>query len=273
MKKLHQQNIVFFYSSTGEFSHDPFVSEHWLVFIVSGFSEVFSPEGVISHPAGTLGLVRKNQLVKTIKKADGEKPFKSVSVCIDQQTLKRFSATYDVKADEIYSGEPNVQIENDEFMKAYFNSLMPYFSQPDKLTPALAQIKTAEVIEMLLHKPSLKNFLFDFSEPHKIDLEAYMNRHFTYNVPMSHFAKLTGRSISSFKRDFTKTFDTTPEKWLQKRRLEMAYFLISQKDRKPTDVYLDVGFENLSHFSTAFKKEFGINPSSVKLQEKYTFKL
>jgi AraC-like DNA-binding protein len=261
MRELVQQNIVLFSSKTGEFTHDPFVSEHWLVFIVSGFSEIFSPEGGISYPAGTLVLVRKNQLVKTVKKTDGEKPFMSISICIDQQTLKKFSAEYDIKADGVYSGEPNIRIENDAFMKAYFNSLMPYFSQPEKLTPILAQIKTAEIIEMLLQKPAIKNFLFDFSEPHKIDLEEYMNRYFSYNVPIAQFAQLTGRSISSFKRDFTKTFNATPERWLQKRRLEMAYFLIAQKDRKPSDVYLEVGFENLSHFSTAFKKEFGVNAS------------
>ena len=265
MRNLTKHNIVLFSSSTGEFSHDPFVSEHWLVFIVSGFSEVFSPEGVISHPPGTLGLVRKNQLVKTVKKADGEKPFKSISICIDYQTLKKFSDQYDVKADGVYLGEPNITIENDEFMKAYFNSLMPYFSQPEKLTPILAQIKTNEIIEILLQKPALKSFLFDFSEPHKIDLEAYMNRYFSYNVPITQFAQLTGRSISSFKRDFTKIFNATPEKWLQKRRLEMAYFLIAKKDRKPSDVYLEVGFENLSHFSTAFKREFGVNASSIYL--------
>ena len=74
MRELVQQNIVLFSSKTGEFTHDPFVSEHWLVFIVSGFSEIFSPEGGISYLAGTLVLVRKNQLVKTVKKTDGEKP-------------------------------------------------------------------------------------------------------------------------------------------------------------------------------------------------------
>ncbi|MBB5437701.1 AraC-like DNA-binding protein [Pedobacter sp. AK017] len=263
METKNQHNIILFSSLTGEFTHDPFVSEHWLVFIISGFSEVFSPEGVISHPPGTLALVRKNQLVKTVKKADGEKPFKSISICIDQQTLKNFSAEYDIKADGIYLGEPNLQIENDEFMKAYFNSLMPYFQQPDRLTSILAQTKTKELIEILLGNPALRNFLFDFSEPYKIDLEAYMNRYFSYNVPIPQFAKLTGRSISSFKRDFTKTFNATPERWLQKRRLEMAYFLISQKKKKPTEVYLEVGFENLSHFSTAFKREFGVNASFV----------
>lgn len=266
MQELMQHNIVLFSCSTDEFGHDPFVYEHWLVLIVSGKSELFSPEGVVSNPAGTLGLVRKNQLVKATKKADGEIPFRSISICIDQQTLKKFSAEYDIKSDGIYTGEPNIPIENDAFMQAYFNSLMPYFALPEKLTPTLAQIKTKEIIELLLRHSALKNFLFDFSEPHKIDLEAYMNRHFSYNVPIAQFAKLTGRSISSFKRDFAKVFRTTPEKWLQKRRLEMAYFLISQKNKKPSDVYLEVGFENLSHFSTVFKKEFGVNASVLQYQ-------
>ncbi len=263
MEELMHHNIVLFSCTNDESGHDPFVYEHWLVLIVSGRSELFSDGKTVSHHAGTLGLIRKNQLVKTTKKVDGERPFRSVSVCIDQQTLKKFSGEYGIEASGVYSGESNVLIENDVFMKAYFNSLMPYFDHPEKLTPVLAQVKTFEAIELLLRNPALKNFLFDFSEPHKIDLEAYMNRHFSYNVPVTQFAKLTGRSISSFKRDFAKIFDSSPEKWLQKRRLEQAYFLITKKNRKPSEVYLEVGFENLSHFSNAFKKEFGVNASRL----------
>lgn len=256
-----QPKIILFSCLNDEFRHDPFVYDHWLVLIISGKSEVYSHDGILSYPPGTLSLVRKNQLVKTTKRADGVNPFQSISICIDNQTLKKFSVEHNITANNIYTGEPNIQIKKDEFMEAYFNSLMPYFAQPEKLTPVLEQVKITEAIALLLRNPALKNFLFDFSEPHKIDLEWYMNRHFSYNVPISQFAKLTGRSISSFKRDFTKTFNATPEKWLQKRRLEMAHFLISQKNRKPSEVYLEVGFENLSHFSTAFKKEFGVNAS------------
>ena len=263
MQQPMQHNIVLFSCSNDELGHDPFVSEHWLVLIVQGKTEIFSDGGIVTHPAGTLGLIKKNQLVKTTKKVDGDNTFRSISICIDKQTLEKFSAEYDVKANRKYTGEPNVLLENDEFMKAYFNSLMPYFGQPEKLTPILAQVKTTEAIELLLRNPALKDFLFDFSEPHKIDIEAYMNRHFSYNVPLAQFAKLTGRSLSTFKRDFVKNFNTTPQKWLQKRKLEMAYFLISQKSRKPSDVYLEVGFENLSHFSAAFKKEFGLNASEL----------
>lgn len=90
-----------------------------------------------------------------------------------------------------------------------------------------------------------------------------MNRDFTYNVSISQFAYLTGRSLSTFKRDFSKLFGTSPEKWLQKKRLDLAHYLLTQKRQRPTDVYLEVGFENLSHFSTSFKKQFGINPVLV----------
>lgn len=261
MQKQINNNIILYSCKEDEMGHDPFISEHWLVLIVSGSSELFTGKGIVSHPAGTLGLIRKNQLVKATKKVDGEIPFASISICLNQQSLKKFSSDYNVEAEGIYTGEPNLPLDTDVFMKGYFDSLMPYFAQPDKLTPIVEHIKIIEAIELLLRNPVLKNFLFDFSEPYKIDLEAYMNRYFSYNVPLVQFAKLSGRSLSTFKRDFVKIFHTTPEKWLQKKKLEMAYFLISQKNRKPSEVYLEVGFENLSHFSRAFKKEFGVNAS------------
>jgi AraC family transcriptional regulator, exoenzyme S synthesis regulatory protein ExsA len=80
---------------------------------------------------------------------------------------------------------------------------------------------------------------------------------------LEQFAKLTGRSLSTFKRDFTKLYDTTPEKWLQKQKLEQAHFLITQKNKRPSEIYLEVGFESLAHFSTAFKKYFGQTPTEV----------
>ena len=75
------------------------------------------------------------------------------------------------------------------------------------------------------------------------------------------FAHYTGRSLSSFKKDFSLIFNNTPSRWIVKKRLEEAKFLMDKYGEKPADVYLKVGFKNLSHFSTAFKKEFGFPPS------------
>lgn len=82
-----------------------------------------------------------------------------------------------------------------------------------------------------------------------------------FNMPLEKFGYLTGRSLTTFKRDFQKAFGATPQKWLTEKRLELAYYQFVEKNRKPIDVYFEVGFENLSHFSFAFKKQYGYSPS------------
>ena len=75
------------------------------------------------------------------------------------------------------------------------------------------------------------------------------------------FGHMTGRSLTTFKRDFKKAFNTTPQKWLIEKRLALAHQQLERDGRKPIEVYLETGFENLSHFSFAFKKHFGYPPT------------
>lgn len=90
-----------------------------------------------------------------------------------------------------------------------------------------------------------------------------MLKNYQYNVPIENFAKLTARSLASFKRDFQKIFENSPRKWMKEKRLSEAYYLIEKKQQKPTDIYLDLGFENLSHFYSSFKEKFGVTPAMI----------
>lgn len=68
---------------------------------------------------------------------------------------------------------------------------------------------------------------------------------------------------SSFNRDFKKLFHTTSHKWLTDKRLELAHYHLVEKGKKPTEVYLEAGFEDLSHFSFVFKKKYGVSPGQL----------
>jgi AraC-like DNA-binding protein len=164
-----------------------------------------------------------------------------------------------------YTGQPNILIPVNDYLQAFFQSVIPYIRHPEeKITNALGMLKVKEAVYLLLNAmPQLKDFLFDFSEPYKMDLEKFMLGNFHYNVPIEKFALLTGRSLAGFKRDFQKIFDMAPRQWLQDRRLTEARHLIEKKNKKPSAIYLDLGFESLSHFSNSFKKKFGKAPSEL----------
>src|SRR5690606_27801355 len=104
--------------------------------------------------------------------------------------------------------------------------------------------------------PEIDNTIAHFEAPHKIDLEEFMEKNFMFNMPLEKFSYLSGRSLTTFKKDFLNIFNLTPQRWLTQKRLALAHYQLTVKQKKPTEVYLESGFENLSHFSYAFKKQY-----------------
>lgn len=247
-------------SSEGE----QFIPEHVLGFLLSGSSEIYVGGKSYLFKEGEYRFFRKNQLARYTKYPPSGGEYRSISIFMDQDTLREMSATLNLHASLPYTGESALRLAPDPLLKNYIDSITPYLDGIDDLNKALTTLKVKEAVMILLQThPALKDLLFDFSEPGKIDLESYMNEHYKFNVDLSRFAYLTGRSLATFKRDFEKIFHTSPKRWLMQKRLKEAYYLIKEKGKKTSDVYLEVGFEDLSHFSFAFKKAFGIAPSSV----------
>jgi len=132
----------------------------------------------------------------------------------------------------------------------------------------IASVKITEAISILRTiDKGIDNVLANFEEPGRIDLAGYMEKNFMFNLPLEKFGYLTGRSLTTFKRDFGSVFNTTPQRWLTQKRLELAPYQFVEKKKKPIDVCYEVGFENLSHFSYAFKKHFGYAPTDLARQQ------
>lgn len=149
-------------------------------------------------------------------------------------------------------------------LASLFASMTPYFNPDVKPRDNFMELKLQEgLMALLAIDERFVPTLFDFNEPWKIDILGFMEENFMYDLSIEEIAHYTGRSLATFKRDFRKISDMTPEKWLIKRRLDKAYDLLKEGGRKVVEVYSEVGFRNPSHFSTAFKKEFGIPPTAV----------
>jgi AraC-like DNA-binding protein len=93
-----------------------------------------------------------------------------------------------------------------------------------------------------------------------------MEANFCYNLALEEFARLSHRSLSTFKRDFRKHYNQSPGKWLLQKRLEYSAVLLKNPALNVSQVALDCGFEDLSHFSRAFKEKFGRSPANYRKQ-------
>ena len=243
-----------------------FVPEHTVSFQIDG--SLILNDGVREYPSakGSFRLIRRNQLLKFIKYPPENGDFKSISIYLDQETLREFSLEYGISAGPVKKQRSVIDIRKNSLLDVYMHSLVSYAEAGYLNNGALVKNKVHEGVLLLLQlHPELKDILFDFSEPHKIDLEAFMNQHFHFNVKLDRFAYLTGRSLATFKRDFEKIFDTSPRKWLQQKRLQEAHYLLAKKGKSPLDIYLDLGFEDLTHFSHAFKRQYGYAPKNTSL--------
>lgn len=241
-----------------------FMEHNTLILQVSGRFTLETASQKISMGRGEMLLIQKNQLGEITKTPlDGE-DYQTIVIILKEDMLRKIALEEQIEMGQKYRGASNILIPVNVFLNAYFQSVLPYVHHPEeKITDAVGMLKVKEAVYLLLNAmPELKKFLFDFSEPYKMDLEKFMRSNFHYNIPVEKFAQLTGRSLAGFKRDFQKIFGMAPRQWLLERRLEEARHLIEKKNKKPSAIYLDLGFESLSHFSHSFKKKFGKAPTA-----------
>lgn len=247
------------------FKSDIMFDQHMLVWFLSGETKIVQADATYFFKKGDIFLIPRNQLATIINYPKDGQPHKTVVMHLSVDRLRTFYSSKNVRSRPPQS--PRIySFSNHPLLESCLASLIPYFDMRD-IPEDIASIKITEAISILRTlDQGIDDVLANFEEPGKINLVEYMERNFMFNLPMEKFGYLTGRSLTTFKRDFKKAFSTTPQRWLTRKRLELAHYQLTEKRKKPLDVCYEVGFENLSHFSFAFKKQFGIAPSQLAEQ-------
>jgi len=243
--------------------------DHTLVYLYSG-QQVVEHDGqqTIIHP-GECAFIRRDHRILMYKNSLEEEIYKGISLTFKRGVLREFYNK--MNKNEI---PQNVEVPKDSFFRiearpditSLFQSLTPYFDSDVRPSDDIVNLKLQEGIYTLLNTNKLfYPILFDFTSTWKVDIIDFLNENYMYDLTMEEIASYTGRSLATFKRDFAKISDVTPQKWLINKRLQVAHEKLTNENMKVSDVYVDVGFKNLSHFYAAYKKQFGYSPAAKHL--------
>lgn len=268
MKYIFNYNNVFysfFYDGSSACTHRS--AEYAMNYVYSGEMMLDNGREQIHVGKGECVFIPRDHHITLHKRpCDGER-YCGIFLMFTRKFLRDVYARfehYQVPADTPKLAPEVVKLPRTPEIASLFASMTPYFDTSVKPQDDFMSLKLQEGLLALLHiDKRFAPMLFDFNEPWKIDILDFMNKNYMYEFSMEELAHYTGRSLATFKRDFKKVSDLTPEKWLIRKRLEVAYALMKEGGRRIADVYTRVGFKNQSHFSAAFKRQYGVSPTAV----------
>jgi len=95
-----------------------------------------------------------------------------------------------------------------------------------------------------------------------------MDRAYAEPLDVRAVAAVAHVSEAHFTLTSRATCGETPHRYLQRRRVERAMYLLAQTRRDITDICLEVGFASLGTFSRTFSEIVGESPSSFRAHAK-----
>ena len=240
--------------------------QHCLKYVYSG-ELILEENGVETRlHAGECVFIRRDHRLHITKHASADEPFKGVTMMFDRRFLREIFIRRQLDRGLPRTlprfGQSVLKLPVTPQLAGLFLSITPYIDSSAEPSADLMELKMREgLLALLEFDRRFYPTLFDFTEPWKIDLEEFMNENYMYDLTLADFANYTGRSLATFKRDFKRISDLTPQKWIMKKRLEKAHELITVEHKGVNESCYAVGFKNRSHFATAFKRYYGITPS------------
>lgn len=241
--------------------------EHTLIYVYSGELEIIeNGKKSVLHSGDCAFMRRDNRMILHKYIIDG-KPYRSVFLKFSREFLKEFYQTLnkrDIPTGAKRNKDSLVRFPGNRVdIRSLFESVRPYFDDEVKPSEEILKLKMIEGVYSILNTDeNLYASLFDFVDNWKIDIVDFLEHNYMNDLSMEEIAYYTGRSLATFKRDFKKISDLSPQKWLIRRRLEAAHKMITSGHKRVTEACFDAGFKNLSHFSKVYKAFYGVPPTA-----------
>ena len=133
-----------------------------------------------------------------------------------------------------------------------------------------ADLKVLELFLLQFHQMNTQKYQnYQYCKTHtdidKIHEVSELIIHDLQHTPsISELAKGVGMNEKKLCYGFKEVFGNTIFGYLYDYKMNLARQLLLHTDKSIGEIALQCGYEHLSHFSTAFKRKFGISPQGVR---------
>ncbi|MBK5721809.1 helix-turn-helix transcriptional regulator [Dysgonomonas sp. Marseille-P4677] len=244
-----------------------YLEEHMLLFVLDGVNTLTHGRKIYVVRKNEMILLRKATIWQYDKEGNNKNNnvYDSMMFFLKDEFLKDFVKMANIKIAQINEPVTTIIKPIGEYLLAYINSLKPYFKNTESIDSGLLRLKTMELLyDLALTDDNLLQQILQLKQPPKTDITSVMEQNYMNHLSLSEFAYLSGRSLSSFKRDFMSVYNAPPSLWIRNRRLEKGKELLISTSLSITDICHLAGFENATHFSRIFKEKYGYSPSKRK---------
>ncbi|WP_299526005.1 AraC family transcriptional regulator [uncultured Lutibacter sp.] len=247
------------------------IENHLITYVISGKKDWITSRKTHKLTAGDSIFVRKG--VYTTKQYL-ENDYCVMLFFINDKFIKKFiteNPTFIRKLNLKEEHDAILTVNTNDSFKILIESIFHYLKQGDKIPQELVEIKFKELLFNIVLNSKNKDLLIFFNsltQNTKVIIENIMIENFYYDLKIEDYAKLCGKSLSSFKREFKENFNTTPGKWVINKRLEHSTTLLLGTNMTVSQVGYECGFKNNSHFIQAFKKKLKLTPNRFKALKK-----
>lgn len=241
-----------------------FLEQHLLYVVLGGSVKLTCGRQTWTVHKNEMILLRRAQSVSYEKQGSPETGlFESQLFAINDELLKDFLTSQQVQIPQM-TEELGTQVSPmSERLIAYCWSLAPYFNDPSQVNPGLLRLKVMELLYNVMDcSKNIFRQMLQLRQPVKADIHRVVEENYTSPISLEELAYLSGRSLSSFKRDFQGIYGEPPAKWIREKRLLKAREMLQSSRMSVADVAYSLGFENPTHFSRIFKQRYGLSPIS-----------
>jgi len=212
-------------------------------------------------------MILKNVMIEYLFELSEEsKIIEYLKFSLKDELLREFTKLIQINADESIVVTPIKASPLNERLLSYVILVKYYFTESKQIAASLLRIKLLELLfDLGYEHQDVLSQLLNMKPSYRGNITKIVEENIMNPVSLNDLAILSGRSLSSFKRDFKAIYNMSPSQWIREKRLDKAKELFSGTQMSVTDICYLLGFENIGHFSRIFKSYSGISPSGYKL--------